>query len=235
MLSSTPSAGSHDDDAAFPTHVVGFPVSGEWTAINTPAERIPSHGTNLFGQRFAFDLVRLSSSGASFSRRPLWRQFLYYVDAADFFAWNQPVFSAYPGIVVAAEDDWPDRLRVNALWETLRASLLQGAPDPRDLRSLLGNHVLVQGEPGIALYAHLRQGSVLVDKGQAVHAGQRLGKVGNSGNSTMPHLHFHVMDREDLWQAQGVYCGFPGTDPDARPFVPRPMTPFCARVTGGEA
>jgi len=38
--------------------VVDFPLRGEWTVERTPAERIPSHGTDAFGQRYAYDLIR---------------------------------------------------------------------------------------------------------------------------------------------------------------------------------
>jgi hypothetical protein len=38
--------------------VVRFPLRGEWVAVRTPAHHIPSHGTELFGQRHAFDFVR---------------------------------------------------------------------------------------------------------------------------------------------------------------------------------
>jgi hypothetical protein len=182
-----------------PTLTIGFPLTGEWVAVNTPAERIPSHGTDFFGQRFAYDFVRLNAKGSGFSSRAMFRQFAFFVHASDFCAWNEPVFAAFKGEVFASEDGWPDRLRVNAIWQVIRATFLQGAPEPSDLRPLLGNYVLIQGEAGVALYAHLREGSILVRKGQSVEAGERLASVGNSGNSTMPHLHFHVMDRTDPW------------------------------------
>jgi hypothetical protein len=38
--------------------VVEFPLRGEWSVERTPAYRIPSHGTDLLGQRYAYDLVR---------------------------------------------------------------------------------------------------------------------------------------------------------------------------------
>ena len=104
--------------------------------------------------------------------------------------------------MVAARDDWPDRLRINAL---------------------------IQGDVGVALYAHLREGSLLVRDGQAVDAGERIASAGNSGNSTMPHLHFHVMDRTDPWEAQGVYCGFRGAEPGNACLVPALMKTFHAK------
>lgn len=212
-----------------PTRTIGFPVAGDWVAVNTPAERIPSHGTDFFGQRFAYDLVRLNAKGTGFASRSTFRQFIFFVHASDFVAWNEPVFASFSGEVVASEDGWPDRVRVNAVWQVIRATFFQQAPPQNDLRPLLGNYLLIQGEPGVALYAHLRKGSVLVRRGQSVTVGDRLATVGNSGNSTMPHLHFHVMDRADPWQAQGVYCDFRTDVPGARSIVPALMKTFHAR------
>ena len=215
-----------------PTHSIGFPVSGDWVAVNTPAERIPSHGTDFFGQRYAFDFVRLNAEGNGFSRRSILRQFTLFVYASDFLAWNEPVFSAFKGKVLAAEDGWPDRIVINAVWQVIRATFIQGRPKPNDLRSLLGNYLLIEGDAGVALYAHLRKGSVLACNGQLVEAGERIASVGNSGNSTMPHLHFHVMDRADPLEAAGVYCDFTTGKPGVRPIVPPLMKQFHATPLG---
>lgn len=211
-----------------PTHTIGFPVAGDWVAVNTPAERIPSHRTNFFGQRYAYDLVRLNTAGSGFLRCTIFRQFFFFVHATSLHAWNEPVFAAFPGSVVAARDNWPDRLRVNATWELIRTTFFQRVPEPSDLRPLLGNYALIQGDAGVALYAHLREGSLLLRDGQTVEAGERIACVGNSGNSTMPHLHFHVMDRADPWEAQGVFCGFGSEEPGAIGIVPALMKPFRA-------
>lgn len=57
-----------------------------------------------------------------------------------------------------------------------------------------GNHVLIRHGGGeLSLYAHLSKGSVTVRQGQSVAAGQEIGRVGSSGSSWLPHLHFHVM------------------------------------------
>jgi hypothetical protein len=49
-----------------PATVVAFPLRGEWTAVNTPAERVPSHGTDQLGQRFAFDFLRIDWASEGF-------------------------------------------------------------------------------------------------------------------------------------------------------------------------
>jgi murein DD-endopeptidase MepM/ murein hydrolase activator NlpD len=59
-----------------------------------------------------------------------------------------------------------------------------------------------------ALYAHLAAGSVVVSRGQQVGAGEVIGQVGHTGNSTAQHLHFQLMDSADPLQARGVPCAF---------------------------
>jgi murein DD-endopeptidase MepM/ murein hydrolase activator NlpD len=68
-----------------------------------------------------------------------------------------------------------------------------------------GNHVVLDlGDGRYALYAHLKPGSAWVHEGQHVHRGQVLGLVGTSGNSSEPHLHFHVTDGPSPLASNGV-------------------------------
>jgi murein DD-endopeptidase MepM/ murein hydrolase activator NlpD len=74
---------------------------------------------------------------------------------------------------------------------------------------MLGNHVIVALEERVfALLAHLRCGSLRVQVGDHVHSGQVIGACGNSGNSTEPHLHFQLMDSDDLQQTLGRAAAF---------------------------
>ena len=77
-----------------------------------------------------------------------------------------------------------------------------------DLRSLMGNFIIVEGPDGYAGYVHAQAGSIKVTAGDKVVPGQYLAKVGHSGNSTAPHLHFQLMDQPDPWKAQGILVCF---------------------------
>src|SRR4029453_12617302 len=79
---------------------------------------------------------------------------------------------------------------------------------PDRLPSLLGNHVIMRRGDLIAAFAHLVPGSVAVAPGQGVRNGELLGRVGHTGNSTAPHLHFQLMDSLDPMHASGVPCAF---------------------------
>ena len=73
------------------------------------------------------------------------------------------------------------------------------------LETVTGNSVVLQlGEDRFAFYGHLQPGSLRVKVGDRVKRGQLLGIVGNSGNSTGPHLHFHVADSPSPLAAEGV-------------------------------
>ena len=193
------------------TAVVDFPLRGEWWALATPAERVPSHGTDYFGQRYAFDFARMDPTGTWYAEgggSDALRHATVGLAASRFLAWGQPVHAVADGRVLAAGDGWEDHARVRLVPSLLRATIVPVEATPADIRPLAGNFVLVEGADAVALYAHLRRGSVRVAAGARVRAGDLLGEVGNSGNSTMPHLHFHLMDGADPFTARGVACAF---------------------------
>jgi murein DD-endopeptidase MepM/ murein hydrolase activator NlpD len=64
------------------------------------------------------------------------------------------------------------------------------------------------GSGRYAFYAHLQPGSPRVKVGDRVRRGQVLGLVGNSGNSTEPHLHFHLSDGNSPLGSEGVPYGY---------------------------
>lgn len=193
--------------------VVDFPLRGEWITPNTPGTRIPSHGTDLLGERYAYDFVGIDPGSRSkrFYRTGPLRYLLLGVRLQDCFGWGQPIFSATAGIVVQAEDGWPERNPVHLVRDfsiLLKNARTIKSSQTTDLRSLSGNFITIETDVGYAVYAHAQTGSIIVSPGDKVIAGQRLANVGHSGNSTAPHLHFQLMDRLDPWKAQGILCCF---------------------------
>jgi len=72
-----------------------------------------------------------------------------------------------------------------------------------------GNTVIIKTQNNEYLFfAHFKQHSIKVQQGQKVKQGQLLGLCGNSGNSSEPHLHFHIQNVEDMNIATGVKCYF---------------------------
>ena len=72
-----------------------------------------------------------------------------------------------------------------------------------------GNSVIIKTQNNeFLVFAHFKQHSILVKQGQMIKQGQLLGLCGNSGNSSEPHLHFHIQNIEDMNSATGVKCYF---------------------------
>jgi murein DD-endopeptidase MepM/ murein hydrolase activator NlpD len=109
------------------------------------------------------------------------------------FAYGTEVTAAAPGTVVFARDGLADGTPKSP------PTTLQEPGDGA------GNHVIVEIEPGVwAFYAHLQEGSVAVEIGDQVVTGQPIGRLGNSGNSIGPHLHFGLIDGVNPLTANSV-------------------------------
>jgi hypothetical protein len=194
--------------------VVEFPLRGEWVAAHTPAERIPSHGTDQLGQRFAYDFMRVERrKGWKFFRASIPAYLLLGVKLQDCYGWSEPIFAPFDGTIVSSKDGWSERKRLHILKDlavVIKNALVFDPRKTNDLRPVLGNHIILEmREKEIyAFFAHARCGSVRVREGEKVQLGQHLADVGHSGNSTAPHLHFHLMDRANILEAQGLPCCF---------------------------
>jgi hypothetical protein len=87
-------------------------------------------------------------------------------------------------------------------------------PPQRDEEHLAGNHVIVECKGVNVLLAHLMEGSIKVGEEDEVVEGQIIGQVGNSGNTSQPHLHIHAERGRDedkqILEGNGVPITFGG-------------------------
>lgn len=206
-------------DAAGSTPVVlEYPFRGRWLARNSPARRVPSHGTDLFGVTYAIDFIGVDERGRP---APLtWRTAFATEEPERFVGFGRPILAPAGGTVVATHDGEPDHEARRSPLTLVPYLLGQRERARRGAVGLAGNHVTIALTPEgpFVLLAHLRQGSVRVRPGDTVHAGQQVAECGNSGNSTQPHVHVQVIDSLRFDEAaRGVPLAFrhPG-DPDAR-------------------
>lgn len=192
------------------------PVSGRWTALNSPADKVPSHGMHAYGQTYAIDIVAEPEpepepepglEGERASSRPEFRR-LWPVALRNhrFPGFGAPLLAVADGTVVYAAHGRRDHLSRNSLPALVYLVLIEASVrDVLGPGSVVGNHLVLDlGDGTYAMYAHLRRGSLRVRVGEAVRAGQQLAECGNSGNSTEPHVHFQLMDDPDLDVAIGV-------------------------------
>ena len=120
------------------------------------------------GQSYGVDLVRLGAGGVA-------GRGIASADPAAYAIFGDTVYAPCAGTIVAATDGLPD------------------LPVPEmDRAHMAGNHVILQCGATWVLLAHLREGSVRAALGQRVPVGQVVGQVGNTGNSSQPHLHLHA-------------------------------------------
>jgi hypothetical protein len=85
------------------------------------------------------------------------------------------------------------------------STLADGAAHKVPLENAAGNYVALDlGDGRYAFYEHLKPGSITVKAGQHVHRGEVIGKLGFTGESTGPHLHFHVSDANAPLAAEGL-------------------------------
>jgi hypothetical protein len=120
-------------------------------------------------QTYALDISQVSVLGVR-ARGVLPRQLERYAIYGD------TLYSPVSGTVVFAVDGLPDL-----------------TPPEMDRKRIAGNHVWVQSGNAYLLLAHLKKGSVRVRPGQTVSVGEPIGQVGNSGNTSEPHLHIHAV------------------------------------------
>jgi murein DD-endopeptidase MepM/ murein hydrolase activator NlpD len=200
-------------EASDNTIIIEFPLRGEWLAPNTPGKRIPSHGTNQLGTRYAFDFLQVDWQrlGKPFYEESSLRYLLFGVPLAKCYSWGKEIYAPCDGIIVKAEDGYPERKTVRLLsdlYVALRSAnaLNQGKVG---IRQFAGNYVIMKCSSNVyAAFVHMQEGSVSVSVGEKAKQGRILGKIGHSGNSTAPHLHFQLMDSDDVHSAKGIPCAF---------------------------
>ncbi|MGW2015950.1 M23 family metallopeptidase [Streptomyces sp. NPDC001927] len=179
------------------------PVTGRWSALNSPADRTPSHGTHQYGQTYAIDIVEEDEQRPRPAFARLWP---VARPSEDFPAFGAPLLAVADATVVHAEDRQRDHLSRNSLPAVAYLMLVESAVRLlAGARRVTGNHLVLDlGDGTYAMYAHLKRGSLAVRAGDRVVAGQELARCGNSGNSTEPHVHFQLMDGPDLTTARGL-------------------------------
>ena len=189
---------------------LGYPFDGRWMIRNSPAHRVPSHGTTLFASSHAIDFVPVDDAGRT---APVtWRSLTRPEAPERFPGFGRAIRSPADGVVVAEHDGLDDHRAYRGL-PSLGYVLGQGRRAAAGWVELAGNHVAIDTGRAVVFLCHLRRGTVRVGLGQDVRRGQLLAECGNSGNSTEPHLHLQVVDALPVERANAVPMTFHGSLP----------------------
>lgn len=163
-----------------------LPFDGEWTVVNGGLEKEYSHSWGVPTQRYAYDFLIMDEAGISFDGgNP------EIVSA--YRCYGREVYAPADGMVVEIGTDCEDGKIM--LPENMEATA-------KDIR---GNYVLIKhAEKEYGFIGHLQPQSICVKLGERVQAGQVIAKCGNTGNSSEPHIHFHVQDGKSFFTSAGI-------------------------------
>jgi hypothetical protein len=178
--------------------VVAPPLRGVWIAgdaVNNGPDAahrkaiLITDGRAWLAQRYAIDWVQIQKVDGAYTT---WK------GAEDknesYFCYDQPIYSVAAGKVVGMADGLPENVPHSGKYAFELSFDNAG-----------GNHVVVEIAPHrYVLYAHMKPGTVRVKVGDQVAVGDVLGHVGNSGSSTEPHLHMHIVDEPSFLAGNGL-------------------------------
>ena len=164
--------------------VLSLPFNDKWLVFWGGDTREHNYHHDVPNQRFAFDLIGVGADGKT--RRGEGSK------NEDYYAFDREVLAPADGTVIEVIDGVRDN-----------------TPGSMNSYSAVGNCVLLQHrEDEVSVLAHFRRGSIKVKPGDKVKRGQILGQCGNSGNSSEPHIHYHLQHSPVLQDGLGIKCVF---------------------------
>jgi hypothetical protein len=177
---------------------IDAPLAGDrWLAANGPSNTsshrravIVLDGRARSPERYAIDWVKLGEDGDTFTGDQ-------YKNSS-YHAYDLPVAAVADGRVIEMLDGVPENIPHS---EKLAIDITPATASGNNIVEDIGGHRYVG-------YAHFRPGTVTVKIGDSIKRGQVIGKLGNTGNSTEPHLHIQICDAPSFLSCDGVPMQF---------------------------
>ena len=176
-------------DARPPIHISSPLTGSNWIAMNSfgvtsPHRRalLPVSGDLHSTQRYAIDWIKLDDAKIGLNGLS--------ANVKSYPAYAQPILAVSDGTIVGVVEKFPDQV----------------PPKPSGNRFYPGGNTITMAMPDgtFAFYAHIKPGSIRVKEGDQVTRGQVLALVGNAGNSSEPHLHFHITETADSLASNSI-------------------------------
>lgn len=172
-----------ESDHSYTQNTYRMPIEGEWFVFWGGVNEMFNYHYPYESQRYAYDLVKSID-----------HQTYKTTDSSNehFYAFNEKIVVPASGTVVKVIDGFEDNV-----------------PGEMDATNVAGNYVIIEhNHKEYSMLAHLKKNSIKVKVGDQVKEGQFIGKCGNSGHSSEPHVHFQIMDSSDFEQAKSIRIRF---------------------------
>ncbi|EAZ84213.1 M23 family metallopeptidase [Lysinibacillus fusiformis] len=181
-----PLAVYHETDENFTKTKFHLPFRDEWFVFWGGTNKLVNYHYEYENQRYAYDFVIINEN-RSYESDPTLNE--------SYFAFGKEYLAPAEGVVVSMENNVEDNEPVGTFNE----------------QQPLGNYVILDhGNEEFSYLVHFKHQSIVVKKGDKVKQGDLLGLVGNSGNSSEPHIHFHVADSPDPMNSKSIRINFNG-------------------------
>ncbi|TCI21678.1 M23 family metallopeptidase [Exiguobacterium sp. SL-9] len=189
----TPHQPDSRGDRRFTKHTYHLPFTDDWLVLSGGTHPGENRHYPERSQRYAYDFIKVNNN---------WSYNKSKSGNHSFYAFGERVITPLDGTVVVVVDD---------------------VPDVPDSNHPFGNHVILEHAGGeYSLLAHLEAGSIAVNVGDRLKTRQLIGRCGNSGDLSEPHLHFQVMDSPNLASATSIRIRLKGRKKPVRGHIVRP-------------
>jgi murein DD-endopeptidase MepM/ murein hydrolase activator NlpD len=156
--------------------------------------KVSQMGLRANSNRFALDFEIVDNDGSMYHGDPY--------DKSNWYCYGASIYAPGAGKVIGAENGIPDN-RFEG-----KSVVHPSLPANADAKGL-GNYVLIDhGNDEYSLMLHMQPGSVLVRQGETVRQGQKIGRIGFSGDTIFPHLHYSLLSGPEVSQEEGIPAYF---------------------------
>ncbi len=161
------------------------------------SRKVQKLGITANSNDFSGDFIYLDEQGHNYHDDPR--------KLENWYSYGRAIYAPGAGVVVGVANDIPENWFEDAGATKIGYPKLPAGKDPKDI----GNFVLINHQNGeFSLLVHMKPGSIVVKAGDHLQPGQMLGRIGFTGDSIFPHLHYSLMDGPEVFKAWGLPAYF---------------------------